>query len=222
MIKYWSLGWVAAATFVLTFSQAAVAQRRLTDRTTWITSTDYPPEALAAGLESEVGVVYTITAQGRVADCRVNYVEVETFGELTCRLLEGRELYEPAYDRRGRAISSRGSYDLIWSIEGGAPAVRFPSDFGDAVPLGYTGTWLIGSDLPIDQLGTGSLIIEFDITTQGRMANCRLARESWNESLDAVVCRAVQRRARFRSPRGRDGRPRATSGFITVVFTVTR
>lgn len=198
----------------------SVAQRRITDPWSWITTRDYPPELVAAGTTGITNVRFDISEGGRVENCREEYVDVDQLGDLTCRLLMERARYEPAYDRQGSPFRSRGTFGISWEIENGAPAIVYAADYGDAVPRNSPRGWYGPGDLPVRDLpsGSGSLVMRFDISTEGRMTGCSVERPSPSAAVNRQACRVLERRARFHPPIGRDGLPRATAGFVVLRF----
>lgn len=84
----------------------------------WMTSDDYPPEALQRGEEGTVGVAMTIDAHGRVDSCTVTLSSrSEALDRATCELVERRARYTPARDAKGAPVPDRKTLRFRWQIE---------------------------------------------------------------------------------------------------------
>ena len=67
---------------------------------------DYPDAFRRAGLSGQVAVRFTVRADGRVADCRVDRSSgSDELDRLTCALVEQRLRYAPARDSAGRPVA---------------------------------------------------------------------------------------------------------------------
>ncbi|SMF61373.1 energy transducer TonB [Allosphingosinicella indica] len=78
---------------------------------------DYPRAAADAGIGGTVGVLYTITADGRAVECEVTRSSGD--GQLdadTCALVERRYRYDPSRDWRGRPVVSRIEHSITWEV----------------------------------------------------------------------------------------------------------
>lgn len=97
------------------------------------------------------------------------------------------------------------------------PAIR---EFGGAVPL-HVGSWVNFTDYPSDALAQqqqGNVVVKFDIDVEGRPRNCTLDISSGYSSLDAIPCRLIEKRARFKPATSADGTPTPTKGRYSVAF----
>jgi protein TonB len=66
------------------------------------------------------------------------------------------------------------------------------------------------SDIPEELLGAGefaSVGVRYTVGVDGRVSNCRIDRSSRKPGIDALACRMIERRFRFRPARDEDGRP---------------
>ena len=92
-------------------------------------------------------------------------------------------------------------------------------DFGGATLLT---THLVSfSDYPgqaLKDAAQGRVVIAFDINVKGRVENCAVKLSSGHKVLDVVPCPLLERKARFASPVGDAGAPRATKGIYSVDF----
>lgn len=70
-----------------------------------IKDSDYPAEAVEAGVGGTVGVRYLVGVDGRVSDCEVTQSSGNrALDAATCRLIEQRFRYRPSRDARGRPV----------------------------------------------------------------------------------------------------------------------
>jgi protein TonB len=53
----------------------------------------------------------------------------------------------------------------------------------------------------------GSVVVRFTVGTDGRASGCRVTRSSVNAELDALTCRLVEQRFRYRPARDSSGNP---------------
>ena len=53
----------------------------------------------------------------------------------------------------------------------------------------------------------GTVIVNFDVTTEGRVRNCRVVSSSGNADLDGTTCRLIEKRFRYKPARDATGRP---------------
>ena len=83
----------------------------------WITSDDYPAEALRNDWQGMVAIMWTIDARGEVSECHV----VQSSGhsvldEASCDLIRQRGHYRPARDAKGQPIPSQDRRRIIWRL----------------------------------------------------------------------------------------------------------
>lgn len=83
----------------------------------WATDNDFPVDALAKGIESDVHYRLTVDPAGQVTACIVqNRFPPGGFGELTCRLLRARAQFRPALDASGKPVASSYASTVLWRI----------------------------------------------------------------------------------------------------------
>lgn len=83
----------------------------------WISSDDYPAPALRFELEGAITALLTIGIDGNVTKCAVIESSKHDVLDLaTCDLLKERAKFEPALDRRGRAIESTFRQRFRWTF----------------------------------------------------------------------------------------------------------
>jgi protein TonB len=82
-----------------------------------IKDSDFPRDAVEAGVGGTVSVEYTVTTKGRATGCSVT----RTSGNLaldrtTCRLIEERFRYSPSRDARGNPVESTIVENHSWAV----------------------------------------------------------------------------------------------------------
>jgi TonB family protein len=101
-----------------------------------------------------------------------------------------------------------------------APWPEPKSDFGGAEPLNLS-SWYTFEDYPQSALAgneQGMVVIGFTIGVNGRMTDCHVVQSSKHKDLDAVPCRVLTRRARFKPATDAQGQPRSTVGTTAMSF----
>ncbi|MGH6782885.1 MAG: energy transducer TonB [Sphingomonadaceae bacterium] len=143
----WLLMLSGAATLV------AEQPREIGDSVMWVTTEDYPFEALRADMEGMTAVQLSISPKGEPSGCTVTVSSGhKLLDDTTCNLLLLRARFEPAKDQMGRPIGTTYSRRVRWQLpkddEGGR--TKFPQ------PQPY------------------SIIYEYDVAETGLMENCRI------------------------------------------------
>ena len=83
----------------------------------WVTNDDYPSRALREEKEGVTAVVWDITTEGRVANCRVTSSSgSDDLDQAACASITRRGRYKPAIDSAGNPIGSTGSRRVRWQI----------------------------------------------------------------------------------------------------------
>ena len=88
-----------------------------TEIATWLSTDDYPSEALESHSEGTVLIVWTIQPNGVVGDCRI----VQSSGskpldDATCRAFKKRGRYSPVLDRDGKPATAHAMRKVVWSL----------------------------------------------------------------------------------------------------------
>lgn len=88
------------------------------------TTDDYPVEALRNDSQGTVRAGVSIDAAGKVTACRVLWSSgVPSLDARTCVVLMTRGRFEPARDRRGRAIAAKESVSIKWALPEEEPSL---------------------------------------------------------------------------------------------------
>jgi protein TonB len=94
------------------------------------------------------------------------------------------------------------------------------SSFGGAQPLNLK-EWYTVQDYPDSAIQSGEqgiVTIGFTIGISGRITECHVVRSSGYSDLDAVPCKLVKNRARFKPAVDSQGQPRTTTGSTFMMF----
>ena len=94
------------------------------------------------------------------------------------------------------------------------------SDFGGAMPLNQA-DWYQFDDYPMSALSgdrVGMVLVGFTIGLDGRVTNCHVVQSSKHRDLDAVPCRVLAKRARFKPATDDQGQPRTTTATTPMSF----
>lgn len=93
-----------------------------------ISDTDYPKEALKAGLEGDVLASFIVDLKGRVTECKYQTAEgAELLGDQSCSLLVERFRYTPARDAERKVVAAEMQQPFYWRIGGKCPANLAPN-----------------------------------------------------------------------------------------------
>jgi protein TonB len=80
-------------------------------------SDDYPAAALRAEQEGRVGFRLDIDRRGRVTACSITASSGSpALDSTTCRLLVVRARFEPARNRKGKAVADSFSGRIVWAL----------------------------------------------------------------------------------------------------------
>jgi protein TonB len=85
-----------------------------------------------------------------------------------------------------------------------------PMQAQPASPRGNPGTWVTTDDYPSGALREereGVSSIAWDVTTDGRVANCRVTGSSGHSDLDEAACKFVTRRGKYKPALDQNGQP---------------
>ena len=179
----------------------------------YLSSADYPPEALQRGEQGEVEFVIIVSADGRPTDCRITLSSgSRLLDEATCRALIQRARFAPARDERRRPERSGVISSVVWRIEANgvgsvaaplAPQLRARSHTNLAA-------YVTNNDYPIEALRRneqGRVGFVLHVSAEGRVSDCAVTVSSGSALLDARTCQIMRNRARFQAARDAQGNP---------------
>ncbi len=85
----------------------------------WIGYDDYPADAIRAGRQGEVAMIWKVGTDGRLSDCRiVSSSGTPSLDAASCTAMTRRGVYQPARDANGTPIISWGSRKVRWRLPG--------------------------------------------------------------------------------------------------------
>lgn len=126
----------------------------------WVTTEDYPAEALRNEWQGVVRFKLDVNAQGRVSQCTVTQSSgTDILDAKACSLISERAVFTPARDKRGRAVA--GTY---------ANAVR----------------WTIPDDQSRGGPQPGEAVMSMVVNEDGSMTDCRIEKASEGLPVGAV------------------------------------
>lgn len=83
----------------------------------WIRYDDYPSDAIRAGRQGEVAMIWKIGTDGRLSDCRIVLSSgTPSLDAASCTAMTKRGVYQPARDAGGTPIISWGSRKVRWRL----------------------------------------------------------------------------------------------------------
>lgn len=89
----------------------------LTNPGNWVTTSDYPSQALREDFQGTVRFLLNIDLQGRVTKCTVTQSSgAELLDQTACDLITARARFSPATDKRGRAVPGTYANAVRWTI----------------------------------------------------------------------------------------------------------
>lgn len=82
-----------------------------------IKPSDYPKDALRAGVSGTVGLLFTVGVNGRVTQCTVTRSSgSRSLDDTTCRLIQDRFRYKPTTNAAGRPIPDQVEGEHVWTL----------------------------------------------------------------------------------------------------------
>jgi len=115
----------------------------------WLSNADYPAESWRNGEVGDVSYALSVDTAGRVTDCKAEGYASPALQAETCRLLRERARFEPAKDRKGKAVAAIYSGYHVWQ--------RREPEFGS---------------------GSFTFKVGFTLDERGKTSNCRVIERS--------------------------------------------
>ena len=122
--------------------------------------------------------------------------------EATCHILTARAHFTPARSASGEAVPDEVANRISWVLP------REPTG-APARPRANLAFYISNGDYPAAALRhheQGRVGFELDISSEGRVTNCRIMQSSGSRMLDLVTCQVMLVRARFVPARDAHGR----------------
>ena len=153
-----------AAILLLGFSANSAATpkkpqptRALSNLASYVSSDDYPVEALRNDEQCTVGFRLQVGSDGKPTGCSiVSSSGSSSLDSTTCRIMMERARFEPARDARGRAVPDQSSGRIRWVLPdeeptGAALRVETVSQLWSSCVMGEVAK-LVPGNLPADQI----------------------------------------------------------------------
>ncbi len=87
------------------------------DRTSWVTTEDYPTEEIRSGNEGRVEILVRVGANGRVTSCQVTASSGHpALDEATCRFYAKRARFVPALAADGTPVEANHADRIRWQL----------------------------------------------------------------------------------------------------------
>jgi protein TonB len=105
------------------------------------------------------------------------------------------------------------------------PAPPAPKMASPAQERGNSASWVTNDDYPSRALREekeGVTGVSWDITTDGRVANCRVTSSSGSDDLDQAACASITRRGRYKPAVDDAGKPIASTGSRRVRWQIPK
>jgi hypothetical protein len=81
----------------------------------WVTSADYPTEALRAGQSAFINFRVMVDASGKPVSCHVQAITIgDSFREITCKSIMRRARFSPALNASGKPVASWYENSVRW------------------------------------------------------------------------------------------------------------
>ena len=181
---------------------------------------------LPQGWRGKAEVVFTVNAQGAVADCRITKSSGnEIVDNATCGMLTQRARFKPARDPYGIPTEDTVSRTIEWRIEDHALHLMGPADVDESLaqlaevaqnplavrhPKGNKALLFEAGDYPAEARKhgwEGSVIADLTVDPQGRVSKCVIVKSSTYSVLDKATCQIMTARAHFYPARDAHGAP---------------
>ncbi len=89
----------------------------VTDLSIYVSSKDYPPDAMKAGQEGTTGFALTIGTDGKISKCSIEKSSGSaSLDAATCRILTSRARFTPALDPEGRPSTGIYRSRIAWRL----------------------------------------------------------------------------------------------------------
>jgi protein TonB len=97
--------------------RGVVAAKAQANLASYFTDDDYPAEAIRQEQQGTAAFQLSIDRAGKVTACEITRTSGSTIlDQTTCRIMLERPRFEPARDRRGRAIEDKATGRIMWKL----------------------------------------------------------------------------------------------------------
>lgn len=163
---------------------------------------------LAPADSGQATLALALSHTGNNIQCRVmSATGSPSIGAASCRLVTAKLRAMATMKRADGSSIIAGKMIVLWQTKIQAAAVT--SDYGGATPLNME-YWITNADLAPTRQDSMSYTI--DISPLGLVTACHVSQASSDEKLDARVCKAILRKARFLPALDKNKTPVSTKG----------
>lgn len=195
-----------------------------TDPGSWVTTDDYPPDALDEEREGITGFRLMIEPDGLPRKCEVIAASGHAdLDEATCRLLMERARFHPRLDAGGKKVGGSYINRIRWQIPT-LVAGFHPDSLRDSWPQAAVPSALMSKLDPADHYppaalaarehGSVDMAVSVDVT--GKVSGCSVIKSSGSTMLDKASCALMVREGRFEPALDANGKP--TKGVVPAQF----
>ena len=172
----------------------------------------YPKSAMRQGKGGVSGAQITISQQGIITACKVNYGSGDNaFDELTCPHLIRNAKFVPALDRRGHRVSYTTSIAAYYTMFEGQVTdwnygIFIPTVTEKAEPKSEITVQGLGVDWKVTKQNF-AVGYRLDVDADGNATGCELNPATMDDMMDFKICSKLVERSKFKP---RPGRPVAS------------
>ncbi len=182
----------------------------------WVSTVDYPSQAIRQEREGTSGFVLTVGTDGSVTSCSITVTSGSPdLDDATCSNIARRARFYPATDKKGRAIAASYANRVTWRIpqdsfddytfaeNSGVAYPRFP------IPTGYLQTPQ-AADFPVSATNAkqaGIALVALTIDELGAVSECVVSKTSGFVDLDDASCQFARSKWTFTPALDFDGKP---------------
>lgn len=145
----------------------------------WLSSNDYPPEALRQRIEGTVKAKMEIGPDGKVSNCHIEESSGSAvLDDQTCAILSARAHFRPDTDAKGKPIASYARRTVTWRLPKTPPGSHSLEE-GIAREAAAAAAKAGKADGPFKDYWVQ---MDFDVAADGTVSNCRIAFEGTLEN----------------------------------------
>ena len=186
-----------------------ISARARTNLASYVSTDDYPDEAMFNDEEGTTGFRLNIATDGSVSECKViSSSGSPSLDDATCAIMRSRARFSPARAADGSPITDTVVARVTWRIAQDSRAA-----FRGARPFPVHRAWAITALASLVQPAdrpqasfNGTTRFEVGIGPDGSVTDCTVRASSGSAPLDEAACRIVRERGRFAPGRDESGR----------------
>ncbi|PTS89103.1 hypothetical protein DBR17_03595 [Sphingomonas sp. HMWF008] len=110
-------GWGVDPTERERYVKPPITSATRSGRSLWVTTVDYPNDALRANKQGTSTALWKVTLDGRVSECRiVRSSGVPSLDQATCNAITKRGRYAPGQDKDGKPMEFHDMRRVVWRL----------------------------------------------------------------------------------------------------------